>query len=302
VQRIAELDGLRGVAVLLVIGFHAWPDVFVGGSYGVIVFFTISGFLITRNLVNELDVSGRVDFRRFYFRRAVRLIPALATVTAVYLLAGGVAERALAAVTYTANYARIGDFSLGAIHHTWSLAVEEHFYLVWPFVIAVLPPRYRVRALAVMVVVFAGWRGYVITLGASDWVYYGTTTNAVAIVAGCLAAIVSLDGWRSKWWMLVVALLPIVAVHKSDIFYWAGFLVIAATVGVLASPPKWLAWKPLVYIGLISYSLYLWHYMLLRFEVPVILALAATFAIGALSWMALEEPLLRRSRQPSPAS
>jgi peptidoglycan/LPS O-acetylase OafA/YrhL len=299
VHRIAELDGLRGIAVLLVIGFHAWPDVFVGGSYGVIVFFTISGFLITRSLAKELDGSGRVDVRRFFFRRAVRLVPALAIVTAVYLVAGGSTQRAFAALTYTANYARIGEFRLGAIHHTWSLAVEEHFYLLWPFVIAILPPRHRVKALAFMVVVFAGWRGFVITLGASDWVYYGTTTNAVAILAGCLAAIVSLDCWRTRWWMLAVVLLPMLAVHKSEFFYWAGFLVIAATVGVIAAPPKWLAWKPLAYVGLISYSLYLWHYMLLRSELPVLLALVVTFLVAALSWKVLEEPLLRRSRQPA---
>lgn len=301
-QRIAELDGLRGIAVLLVIGFHAWPDVFVGGAYGVMVFFTISGYFITASLVREVDRDGRIDFRRFYKRRAVRLLPVLGIVTLVYLAAGGLASRALAAVTYTASYVRIGDFKLGAVHHTWSLAVEEHFYLVWPFVIALTPTKHRVKTLAGLVVGFAAWRGFVISLGATDWVYYGTDTNAVAILAGCLAAVVSLEGWRSKWWVPAVLVMSFTISHKTDVFYWAGFLVIVATVGVLAAPPKWLAWKPLAFVGLISYSVYLWHFLLLRSDVSVLPALVATFVIGALSWVALEEPLLRRSRQPAPAT
>lgn len=256
------------------------------------VFFTLSGYLITRILVRELDATGRIDFKRFFKRRAVRLLPALGVVVGVYLLLGGLVSRALAALTYTSNYARTLDFDLGEIHHAWSLAVEEHFYLVWPFALLFIPSRHRVKALVALVAAFGFWRVGVILVGATDWVYYGTDTNAVAILAGCLAAVAGRERIGGKWWIGVLLLAPMVVTHRTDLFSWAVFLVVVATVGVILNPPKWLAWQPLVWIGTISYGVYLWHYLLLDFNIPPLVALPVTFLLSALSWVYVERPLL----------
>ena len=148
------LDGLRGLAVLAVIGYHAGFGWLHGGWIGVEVFFVVSGFLITSLLVEEREATGRVDLRQFYVRRARRLLPALgvmlAVVATVTLIAGSAAERAGVrrdlpwALGYLANWGQIvGDVPYFAaeapvLRHLWSLAIEEQFYLVWPLVFLAL--------------------------------------------------------------------------------------------------------------------------------------------------------------------
>ena len=142
-----ELDGLRGIAILAVLAAHTGVPGFAdgGGGAGVTLFFVLSGYLITSLLLAERDKNGRVDLRAFYVRRALRLLPALAAVlvVVVVLLLAGLAPAAAVAdtnyaiviagvVAYVANWVAVAGQSIGMLGHTWSLAVEEQFYIVWP--------------------------------------------------------------------------------------------------------------------------------------------------------------------------
>ena len=138
---IAPFDGLRAIAVVAVLAHHAHIPRLDGGFLGVDLFFVLSGFLITALLVQERDSSDRIDFRRFYIRRSLRLFPALlVSAAAIWAYAALVAPTELAsdtlfglpwAVTYTTDYAAMfAERGLGMVNHTWSLAIEEQFYLI----------------------------------------------------------------------------------------------------------------------------------------------------------------------------
>ncbi|HUG87031.1 MAG TPA: acyltransferase [Euzebya sp.] len=162
------LDGMRGVAVLLVIAYHGERSLAPrGGAIGVTMFFTLSGFLITTLLLRERADTGRIGLGRFYWRRALRLLPALVTLVAVtcaYALVTGNQERTLGAalpvLLYVGNWMRTlrDSEGLGLLEHTWSLSIEEQFYLVWPLAVmaaAALVPRAR-QAEAVLVLSVGG--------------------------------------------------------------------------------------------------------------------------------------------------
>jgi len=136
---------MRGVAVLLVLVFHSWWGVIPGGLIGVDVFFVLSGYLITTLLLDEWRRSGRISLARFYGRRALRLLPALTLMTAtcsVVVLADPASQFGSATLHaipltagYMANWAYAGGSDLGLLAHTWSLSVEEQFYLLWPVIL-----------------------------------------------------------------------------------------------------------------------------------------------------------------------
>ena len=131
-RRWGSLDGIRGLAIILVVIAHAFPETFAGGGApGVSLFFVLSGFLITSLLLGEIETSGRIDLKKFFGRRALRLAPALI----VYLSVAAIAEgwsSVWPSLLYLGNYAQIAGSDVGVNVHTWSLAVEEHFYLLWP--------------------------------------------------------------------------------------------------------------------------------------------------------------------------
>ena len=151
----ADIQGLRAVAVVLVVVFHLFPQTLTGGYVGVDVFFVISGFLITGLLVRRSEAANRVDFKDFYIRRARRLLPAACTVIVATALAGLVTlprtqwaelgRDALASAFYVENYLLYmrnldylaTDAAPSPLQHYWSLSVEEQFYIIWPLVIAV---------------------------------------------------------------------------------------------------------------------------------------------------------------------
>lgn len=280
------LDGLRGIAVLLVVAGHAYVPFFPDGAIGVHVFFVLSGFLITGILLSELDRTGRIWFLGFYVRRALRLFPALGLLLVGYLIMtalvpiwGAHTLRNVAAVAfYFANLARIADWNLGLLGHTWSLSVEEHFYLVWPVLIFVarrLSPKMLARIATLATVAALSWR---LVLPYDDYprIYFGTDTNSAALLAGATLAawrravglprISSGAAWTALLVLLALAAYPVdrfggyTAAHLRyfGVVGTTVVLVVAATQNIGFLENRLLAW-----FGTISYSLYLWHYPLI---------------------------------------
>lgn len=291
--RIPALDGLRGVAVLLVVTYHAWPNLNRGGAYGVTLFFVLSGFLITRILIRR----DQVDFRRFYLRRAARLLPALIVFLASWWLLTG--TWSWHPLTYTANYAWIAGDGVFGLAHMWSLSVEEHFYVLWPLMVAFTPRRWMAATTASLLAVGVAWR--LLMLDAPfERVMWGTDTAAFAILAGCLLAVVQ---WRPPAHWGTPATVGLVAFSLVTPAWTTGYLVVellvvvlaVVAVGVAASAPvRWLEAKPLVWCGVVAYGLYLWHGALLHLW-PIPVALVAAFGLSAASWYVVEQPILEWS-------
>lgn len=200
------LDGLRGIAILLVILGHT--SVLLNGYVGVDLFFALSGFLITSLLYEEWDRTGRISLRRFYERRARRLLPALALLVlgalvvdlACYRLTGWpFAEKALASVLFVNNWlAATGHAAgLGSFNPTWSLAQEEQFYLVWPLVLLALMrrrvgPRY---VAALLLVAIAGLLAAAPSGSGTGYaIYYSPAARSAELLFGCLGAVI----WRHR--------------------------------------------------------------------------------------------------------
>jgi peptidoglycan/LPS O-acetylase OafA/YrhL len=311
------LDGLRGVAILLVLGQHAPTRPLIDGFVGVTVFFSLSGYLVTTLLVRQLQ-GGALDVRAFYRRRAARLVPGLLTVVvvtiAVLLVArpdlslGQVLAPAGAAVTYTTSLFDWTDHVFATkdyFNYTWSLSVEEQFYLLWPFA---LLWGYR-RSPRLFAALSASLIGAILALdlylGLSREVkydqheYFGSDTNALPILVGSLLAIVVLNGWLSRtvrsfapWAPLALALLPVLA-YRNDT-YRPSLVIVAGTaltlvtlVGVVTRPRSATGWllasAPMRWLGERSYSIYLWN-VLARIAM---LTLLGHTGLGDIAWIAI---------------
>ncbi|MEP7112169.1 MAG: acyltransferase [Ilumatobacteraceae bacterium] len=329
-----SLDGVRAFAVLLVAGVHTHPRLVPAGSIGVDIFFVLSGFLITTLLVEELDSRGRVSIGRFYIRRALRLLPALfgllATVTAWALLVAAPDTRhnalneVVAAASYTRNltwWAHVPGTLLG---HTWSLALEEQFYLVWPALLTMcLRPRRSSTWLATLFV------AAFLTISALR--HSGVVGPAAlfigrpdALLLGAALALVRRD--RVGWWdgqaaarragaAVVVGtagLLGIAAWDAGDNVFGIGYSLAALAAAaliyglvVLHERGRWsvFGWPPAVAFGRVSYGFYLWHLPVLRWTddrligEPAIVRIGIGFALALiatmLSYRVLEQPALR---------
>jgi peptidoglycan/LPS O-acetylase OafA/YrhL len=296
------LDGLRAVAVIAVVLYHAWPAVAPGGFIGVDLFFVLSGFLITTILLEEHARTGTIHLPSFYARRALRLLPALAVLlVASAAIASAVAPQTaaqvrlgvLASVLYFADFLKASGAPLSILGHTWSLAIEEQFYLVWPVALWLLLRRWdRRRALAVCLaglVVVPLLRVALWSAGASaDRIYFAPDTRADSLLAGCALAVACQLGLldrvpamaaRTAALIAPLGLAALVAFGAIDsgVTVTIGFTVTAAlaasvialtVVRPLTLPVRLLSLPPLVGVGRISYGVYLWHY-------PLVLLLAA---------------------------
>lgn len=277
------LDGVRGIAIALVVAAHALAPTTLfpgGGVIGIQLFFVLSGFLITSLLLAEADATGRVNIRAFYGRRARRLVPALVVFLAFFALWSVVAQvqrwqEIAVSVTYIANWARVVGVDLDELNHTWSLAVEEQFYLVWPIaIVALVRFRRDWRILAIAAAALMAWRIGLAASGA-DWgrLYYATDTNAASLLAGAALAAAGVASSRRAPAAGVAAIAVLLALsfvvtgHSIDgqRFYVAVGAPIAtmASLGLIVAAMNagsgWLAVRPLVFLGAISYGLYLWH-------------------------------------------
>lgn len=296
VQMIAyrtDIDGLRAVSIIAVLLFHVGFDGWSGGYVGVDVFFVISGFLITSLIAADID-TGTFSLGRFYERRIRRLLPATIPVvvfTALFAAAFYTSERffeygqsLIAFTTYTSNwffYSTRGYFA-GAdattpLLHSWSLAVEEQFYLVFPLLLLVLArrPGVRLRVLAGFAAVSLVYAQMLLRDGQSDLAFYSSLARIWELLAGALLALSPAVTERLAPYATVLRVVglglilgPVVTYGPATVFPGAAALPpVAGTLLLLAASPmrgdpilRLLQSAPAVYTGRISYSLYLWHW------------------------------------------
>jgi peptidoglycan/LPS O-acetylase OafA/YrhL len=339
------LDGLRALSIVAVLLYHD-DYLLPGGFLGVDVFFVLSGFLITSLLLEEWRCRGQIDLRRFYLRRALRLFPALAALLLVgtaFALAFPQASQSPHilrgvgySLLYVSNWASIRDpMSLGPLGHTWSLAVEEQFYILWPLcLMGLLRVTGGRRSLDLLIVGFvmasALWCGTLFLAGSTYWrLYIGTDSRADSLLIGCAVAVATthrdlpriLGGPRATRWLAVSAAGFIVSLMVCTSLEWrwyylGGFLGVAIAastilIALLSSPDWWitraLCMPPLVWIGRLSYSLYLWHLPIYGFVKAerlglsrvsvIVLKLILSFVAAIASYYAIERPFLRLKRR-----
>jgi peptidoglycan/LPS O-acetylase OafA/YrhL len=344
------LDGLRAIAVLAVIAYHLNPALAPGGLLGVGVFFTLSGYLITDLLLGQREATGRLQLGDFWLRRARRLLPALFLVLAVVAawvtlldrsLLPGLRGDVLAAVGYVSNwwnivreasyFARFGPPP--PLDHLWSLAVEEQFYLIWPWLLWLglryVPGRYTLAGVTLAGVALSAAAMALIYQPGVDptRVYEGTDTRAFGLLIGAaLAMVLPSRGLRAERinygsrlmidgagvvGLVVIGILIWRTSEYSPFLYKGGIVLLSvATVLVLTAlvhPASWLGvavgWTPLRWLGVRSYGIYLWHYPIIVLTAPgpqqrtgfslEVLQVVATIVVAALSWQFFEEPIRR---------
>ena len=284
-RHLPGLDGLRAVAVLVVVLYHA--GLALPGDLGVTGFFVLSGFLITWLLLRERERFGGIDVGAFYVRRTLRIFPAYFVFVGVSIgidiLVGDywTLGRIVSALTYTINYHNAFNGHVGPIAHAWSLAVEEQFYLLWPALFVFLAGRLRLReGLLAAVLGVVVWRTALYLNGSpAHYVYNALDTRFDSLAIGCLLAVLCTSPVflrsceilaRRSWYPLcAVALLYLSRVHGSDVWHFTlGFTVDSLLIAVLliqvlqlAETRQWM-WlqNPLVvWLGTLSYPIYLWH-------------------------------------------
>ena len=295
-----DLEGLRAVAVLLVLLYHAGVPGFGGGFVGVDVFFVLSGFLITSLLLRELHSTGTLSIAGFYARRARRLLPAAGLVLIVTLVGSVVFLSPLriptvsadigAAGLYVSNFrfaAQANDyFAAGGtpspVLHYWSLSVEEQFYIVWPGLLLLLYRWGRSWiGIAVGVIVVASFGLSLVLTGVNQPVaFYLLPTRAWQLGVGALLSLAALRFTRINPALgATLTLLGVVAAAAASLAFSdrtpfpgmaAALPVAAAALVIVGGMPsggtvasRWLAVRPVRYLGTISYSVYLWHWPLL---------------------------------------
>jgi peptidoglycan/LPS O-acetylase OafA/YrhL len=333
---IPSLNGIRAIAVALVFLAHSGLEHVVPGGLGVTVFFVLSGYLISTLMRSEFAAAHALEYRAFYLRRFLRLMPplvcvvALAGILAALGLVDGAftAEGLFAVLFYYGNYFVIShDFSglpagLGLV---WSLAVEEHYYLLYPPLAVVLLRLGRrglsVGVLCALCALVLVWRCWLVWHGASEaHLSMATDTRVDAILVGCLMAL-----WRNPWLDPVpasnfrrdalvvagcVAVLLFTLVFRDEVFrltvrYSLQSLAIAPLIYLAVAraehwPFRWLSARPLAYLGMISYTVYLSHHLLLLLvdkQWPQLNPVVSTLATIALT-LAVAEPIRRWVEQP----
>lgn len=323
-----DIDGLRAVAVLCVIIFHARPAILPSGFVGVDIFFVISGFLISSILFKAVE-QGSFTFTDFYSRRIKRIFPALVLVMVSCLSMGYfvlfadeyqmLGKHVASGAVFLSNFTLLNESGyfdpaaeLKPLLHLWSLGIEEQFYIVWPLLIYVAA-KLRINWL-VMTILLA-----VLSFGLNIWridahlvqTFYGPLTRFWELMFGSILAYVSIypsvqiSHYREKFanFVAITGLVLIISalflLNNTKLFpgWWAVLPTVGAVLLIAAGPSAWvnknvLAIRPLVFIGFISYPLYLWHYPLLSFlrivesgNPTISLVLIAIVAAVLLAWL-----------------
>ena len=337
-----DIDGMRAIAVLSVMAFHIWPKILPGGFLGVDIFFVISGYLITLILIKNIIATGRLNLTEFYKRRIKRIIPVLMLILIVTFILGylilmpqdflNLCTNTIWAIFSAANiyfYLSLNtdyfapDSSEIPLLHLWSLGIEEQFYLLWPFFIGYLirlacSPQ-KVLTLAGVIFLSSLWIAQTTCTTHQLFAYYMLPSRIWELMAGGICAIVVHYNYRlQKFLCEIIAIAGIICILFSLFFiskkdYIPGIGAIPAVLGtswLLVSSVSFqtlieriLSLRPFVAIGLISYSLYLWHWPILAFihyvfgQVTFIqgmIAFILAFALSILSYFIVEQPLRKK--------
>jgi peptidoglycan/LPS O-acetylase OafA/YrhL len=333
---IPSLDGIRAIAVLLVFFAHSGVENIVPGGLGVTIFFVLSGYLITTLMRIEQSRNGSISYRGFYLRRLLRLMPPLFIVvaaagllSALSVIDGGFTPGGMSsALFYFGNYHVISNDFRGmpaGIGLVWSLAIEEHYYLFYPPLAALLLRVGRVglsvTVLSMLCAAVLTWRYWLVFHGGSEaYLTMATDTRVDAILVGCLMALL-----RNPWldpvpapkalydWAVAavcVAVLLGTLLYRDEVFrltarYTLQSLAIAPLIYLAVAradrlPFRWLNARSVVYIGTISYTIYLSHHVILlglAKHWPQLSWIGLTFA-GAVLTLAVAEPMRRWVEQP----
>ncbi|WIY60757.1 acyltransferase family protein [Bacillus arachidis] len=342
------LDSLRGLAILGVILYHINFNWMPGGFLGVAVFFVLSGYLITDILAIEWKRNKRIDLKNFWLRRARRLLPGMFVMLVVVLawitifhssLLGKMRGDSLAALLYFSNwwyiYHKLSYFDsfnqLSPLNHFWSLAVEEQFYVVWPFIIS-LAFRYIKQKSRIILFIVLGAAASALAMAIlyepgvdPSRIYYGTDTRAFSLLIGAALALI----WPSSRLAnkiipkarlildvvggiaLIVILVMFWKTNQYDPFLYQGGMVLlsiatALLVANLAHPASrialFLRFRPLRWMGVRSYGIYLWHYPIIALTTPkvhagefsltrAILQFVLIIVVAQISWKFIENPI-----------
>jgi peptidoglycan/LPS O-acetylase OafA/YrhL len=330
-RKIASLNGIRAVAALLVVLYHLGCSP-IPGNYGVVTFFVLSGFLITNRLMHESKKTGTVALRAFYWRRAIRLLPAFYAFAAVYLISRLLAHSPIDWPQVLASFAYLGDYYMAIVRpakpvmtHTWSLAIEEQFYLVWPFVFVVCRNRlgWLTKAVFAAMGMASAYRAVLSLHGTSpDYLYYAFDTRLDSLLIGCFLALAIHHGKRFRvlmWSPLVgaIALAAIASLQYLNSFLRGlpfdfnavvlnGLLTVLCAALILnavwfAEHPvyRWLNNPAMDGLGVLSYSIYLYHPLLVKAvaglsmmaKVPA--CLVGSIIAAHVSYMFVERPFLK---------
>lgn len=307
-----DIDGLRAIAVMAVIVFHLFPNKLTGGFLGVDIFFLISGFLISGIILNKLK-SDSFSFLEFYSRRIKRIFPALILVLFTCLLLGGLflfsqeyqylAKHVVTSSTFTSNFAYLSETgyfdtssNLKPLLHTWSLSIEEQFYLFWPFLLVFLYKKTKkpIKYMYSLIIISLALQ-IVLMLKNPDVAFYLPFTRFWEFAIGGLISysMVSEKGYLRKFFdekeiiskskknqimLEILAVLGIIftivslfiAKNKEDYIGWTILALFGASLIIMSGPKTWtnkiiLSNKAFVFTGLISYALYLWHWPIIFF-------------------------------------
>ena len=323
----APITGVRGIAILAVLAFHAGLPMVSGGVVGVTLFFVLSGYLIASSLLRELEGTGTVGVSRFLVRRAWRLLPSLMTVIVALLVlafAAGdlrtVAQDSLLTLAYVANWARSAGDDMGWWNHAWSLSIEAQFYLAAPLVLLLVSRVARPGSSAVIAtLVFATISltlvrvGLTATGASTERVYFGTETRIDALLLGCLLAAIRLGrpGWTPSVWvgplgfaiLAVLMFLPVTDAVPGGFGY---SLIALASWSVVAGSLRDEAWwsrragRSLVWLGERSYAVYLVHVPVFLFATHALATVEPGVRVGTavLTSLTLSALLFRYVERP----
>jgi peptidoglycan/LPS O-acetylase OafA/YrhL len=338
-RRIPTLDGWRALAIAAVVvhhigrGFYSNEDAYASdvtryGAFGVDIFFGISGLLITKLLLDEWSRRDSFDLPGFYLRRAFRILPPYLTYLLVCTIAGLWRSpwEAAGCLLFFRNY--VPDHLAGdSTQHLWSLAVEEHFYLLWPGLLFLLKPRRARSAAFILACAFGLWRMIESQLATRTLLsipsHFRTDLRLDALLWGCVFAFLLNDAAQREkltaqlrwpvWLALACVFALCVALYSPLSSVWIACVIPMLLLGTITHPQwmfsRFLDWAPIAWLGRISYSLYLWQQLFLiagwqhPAHAPFLYALTrwplnlfACLATAAASYYLIEKPLIRVGR------
>lgn len=294
-----EIDGLRAIAVISVLIYHYFPNVLRGGFVGVDIFFVISGFLITSIILSEYR-NDKFSFKGFYTRRIKRILPPIwpviifSTLVAAAILPDdsytSYAWSSVTSILFTANHYFAYTFnyfgalqSFGLLLHFWSLSVEEQFYILWPFLLLIIVKiklTDKTKLLLLSLVALFSFLGAHLMSGTTShdrMAFYLLPARSGELLVGCILAIYQQSSIR-KYYNLLLGYFGVALIVGSTVFItryqtFPGFLALVPTLGTALTISQFkndsvlykkiLSASPMIYVGKISYSLYLWHWPLL---------------------------------------